>query len=201
MADEKLIQLTLQLPVSELASVTALLEQARQLLTEERPRASAAEVSAQSDSFDETRFQAMLTTSEAAPVPSTQLESSVDRWPEGSSAAANEPSVLRPDAADRTGEAVWQELPLAVSGSSTADSPLSEEPSPAARQEHTDLQAEPLAADAPVFSALPSPGTPGAAAPAPASQYAESQPVLTAEALSLAFRRDDRRYDSGFPLY
>ena len=24
---------------------------------------------------------------------------------------------------------------------------------------------------------------------------------LTAEAVSLAFRRDDRRYDNGFPLY
>lgn len=222
MADEKLIQLTLQLPVSELASVTALLEQLRQLLTEERPRASTAEVSAQSDSFDEARFQAMLLTSPAsAPALSEQPESAVDRGPDESSAAASELPVSRADGADvavEATEAAFGELPLAVSGSPTADSPLSEEPapvidsvlSPAAalgggagspQRESPDLQVEPLTAGVPDFSALASPGASGAAAPSPAPQYPESQPVVTAEALSLAFRRDDRRYDSGFPLY
>lgn len=222
MADEKLIQLTLQLPVSELTSVTALLEQLRQLLTEERPRASTAEVSAQSDSFDEARFQAMLLTSpEAAPVLSAQPESAVDRGSDELPAAAGGLPVSRADDADaaaKATEAAFGELPMAASGFPTTDSPLLEEPSPAAnsalspaaesggkadsaQRESTDLQAEPLTAGVPDFSELASPGTPGAAAPASAPQYPESQSVMTAEALSLAFRRDDRRYDSGFPLY
>lgn len=136
MADEKLIQLTLQLPVSELTSVTALLEQLRQLLTEERPRASTAEVSAQSDSFDEARFQAMLLTSpEAAPVLSAQPESAVDRGSDELPAAAGELPISRADdaaAAAKATEAAFGELPMAASGFPTADSPLSEEPPPVA---------------------------------------------------------------------
>lgn len=195
MAGEKLIQLTLQLPVSELAGVSALLEQVRRLLADGRQQAPA--ISTDSGSFDEARFQAMqqeeaqaapAQAAQAAPAPVQEpIEAGVVYEAEGGSAAAS----AQPDtAAYPASDVLPAALPAAV-----------ELPAAASFRPMEQTQPEAPAAPVPVFTDQPkAPRHPGGEALSAEVPSAAPQPV-TAEALSLAFRRDDRRYDSGFPLY
>lgn len=186
MAEEKLIQLTVQLPASELTGVTTLLEQLRNLLTK---GSSAPDKEQEVNSgFDETRFQ---TLTEAAESPAA------DNLPTAKEFTPAE--VIFSDMPDSQAAALVQFSPV--------DTDIRAETPP-----WDEITAEGLSAAA--ESELPSPAAAGFSVSSgneilhtqhgnsSVERLITTSPApLTAEAVSLAFRRDDRRYDNGFPLY
>ncbi len=222
MEGETLIQLNVQLPVSELGRLAELVGQFHQLMAEGRaaPEPAAAPAAgerSENGSFDPTRFMALQEGNMAPASPDRQ-----SIFP-GQSKAADDPAQET-----STGTDAARSLPPFPPETESAGPSLSnipegvqqqEEPRPnaagtpshfpevdqqargasAGREETERHIPAPSAAGFPVENAveLPSADRSGleeeliTAGPAP----------LTAEAVSLAFRRDDRRYDNGFPLY
>jgi len=186
MAEEKLIQVNLQLPASELAGLTTFVEQLQSLLTlGTQHTAREQEVNT---SFDETRFQSLEETASAA----AEIGSAY-------SGKTVTPEAMLSDISDPKTSAV-------------PDFSTTAEASPLAVTKWSEVTAYALAAA--VEQDLKSPPVAGypvsASSEIPFTQYGNSgmerlitsSPApLTAEAVSLAFRRDDRRYDNGFPLY
>lgn len=193
MTEEKTIRINMELPISELAGVTSLLEQLRQLMADHRQLPAAPTAAEQNASFDAARFQALQEKTESVP--------SLTQGPDG------------PPAASATG--IGTTLPQPEVSAAAADSRIPPPPEmlPArfesfatAENPAQDLRRIPEAAEAaaPAFTEPPEATglsrTASSAASAAEPRSTAAQPV-TAEALSLAFRRDDRRYDNGFPLY
>ena len=187
MAEEKLIQVNLQLPVSELAGLTALMERLEHLLTGSGHPISGEE-QAQNTVFDEARFTALAE--------ETALPTEVGEAFSGEAAAV---------------QIGMTDLPAAV-GQSAPALPDIGEASAADDVQWTALSAAAVTAAA--DGMLPSPPAAGLTVSEgkeiPYTQHGNSSverlitvtpAPLTAEAVSLAFRRDDRRYDNGFPLY
>lgn len=198
MAGEKTIRLNMELPVSELAGVTALLEQLRQLMTDQRQIIPAAAPTEQSTSFDPTRFQTLQQSEADVTASPARIESETAALPTASEA---ESSILssppQPEAAAVTVSAdpAPPEAPT-INGELSIAAEAAELPSEA--QSAAELPASAV----PAFSELSEAVSPKYAADTNAfqSEQPSAHPV-TAETLSMAFRRDDRRYDNGFPLY
>lgn len=209
------IALTIQLPVEELGRLSRLLDQVRQLMTGGAAPAGAGGAEAgESGAFDEARFQSLAAGREAVPPEAAELPQAVSATADLAAAAdpAAPAEVLQAPAAPGPAEA-----PAASEEAGEAAPSDGSPPSPAAPEGGG---AERPEAEAPV---LPSPGEPAAELSAPGAGYEPAaQPPqapggswgnireelafpgpapLTAEAVSLAFQRDDRRYDNGFPLY
>ena len=186
MAEEKLIQVNLQLPASELASLTALAEQLQKLLSVGSQTASLEQE--ENSDFDTGRFHTLENTEKS---PAETAGSSSGEIPTTAIALSDTPKVPDPAISDF---------------SSTIEAPVSEAPL------WSDISAQPFFTE--VEEALPTPSSAGGVIsdvnPLPFTQNGNrtveqlitSAPApLTAEAVSMAFRRDDRRYDNGFPLY
>lgn len=273
MAEEKLIQISLQLPVSELAEVTALVEQIQQLLANNNQVSIPQERGESSRGFDEVRFRELEQTAAAKDrsALSAQPETAEVGFTDVSAGKTREDFSFSEVAAPTSArDHTWQRIqPVSsnVSVESVADTPASLPTAVNDLRSNPPREAEiatPANAPRPNFSAetettvLPeetaadvraaefsskdaiqvrtlqaavetdidpktSPTSveshitvPRTADPTvsdnigtflperqrDAEQLVSAGPApLTAEAVSLAFRRDDRRYDNGFPLY
>lgn len=203
MGEEKMIQVSLQLPVSELAGLTALAERLTGLLTagkqEVREQAAAA-------GFDEARFRELAQDAAGESVPSPASGSEAEKEPTAlSDAAALQLPDLNDMAAAKAAESTLSDIPGVERAQGTGFTELAE-----ARNEGRTLPAEPG-----MDAVKAQPGVPDVVSQVsdgavPYSEHgnsvverlvAEGPAPLTAEAVSLAFCRDDRRYDTGFPLY
>lgn len=223
---EERVQVSIQLPVEQLGRLSLLMEQLSRLLESGSP--TAAGESEASPSFDAARFRELQLTQETerewrgldevagaeAPV-SSQLDVAAVRVEDaaersgaevaGSEVIGQEPEALSTQIPDFP---EMGEIPVASAGAEgrtaeaeTADFRMeSEARVEAVRREVERVEIAATSAAAAVESELPVPSAGRwdglreelvAAGPAP----------LTAEAVSQAFRRDDRRYDRGFPLY
>ena len=197
MKEEKMIRISLQLPVSELAAVSELAEKLRSLM-QGGESYSAPTDGDHNEAFDAERFQALQRT-----------ESTADLSPLPDSRTADVP-VMQEIAAQQEPPTRFEEEAQDMIRSeviSDMDTPPVQQADIAAEIETsweetaavTDDLLLPTSAgfsvsDAdPDFSAkvLQEKEHPAMNAPVP----------LTAESVALAFRRDDRRYDNGFPLY
>lgn len=193
MTEEKTIRINMELPVSELAGVTSLLEQLRQLMADHRQLPAAPTAAEQNASFDAARFQALQEKIESVPSLTQETDG-----PHAASAAEIGGSLPQPEtaaaAADSSIPSPPELLPVRFESFATAENPAQ------------DMRriSEATEAAAPAFTEPPEATgrsrTASSAAFAAEPRSTAAQPV-TAEALSLAFRRDDRRYDNGFPLY
>ena len=226
MGEEKLIQVSVQLPASELGRLSDLMEHVQRLLSMEggqtaSPAADAVEAAmaaaseaAGNAAFDLNRFQALReanaqqawsepVAAEAAPlsleeskppealaVPDTRpMPDSIRQRIDGLELAPEATAAGSPiSGAPEAGEMVWagsfQQAPEAFAA---GEAVWSETPPPPAA-------GFPAAA----LEAAPPAGRMGREEEA---QVIVGPAAVTAEAVSLAFRRDDRRYDNGFPLY
>lgn len=217
------IELTIQLPVEELGRFSQLLEQVRQLMAGGAPYAAASQdEAATSGIFDNDRFQKLSlhqvqteVRTETSPlgVKPTEMaetaEASAARAVFSSLEEASHPAEA-PAQADRSA-ATAQSATEPPQNSSLQDAAESRTDSrseqgeaqlpPDLPQEHRDTpELSVPAAGYDLLSQLPdaSGGSWGGAH----EELAFPGPApLTAEAVSLAFQRDDRRYDNGFPLY
>ena len=218
------IALTIQLPVEELGRLSRLLEQVRQLMAGGSPAAGITEQTERAENplFDSTRFQA-LTPGQAEMEPSAVPElyrGEPLKMAETAEAVSALAEAFSPAEAPRPAQALPQRklsTPPASPPEETQDGEILQDP--------TGGQAETLPEDPeerPSATALPE-GQETPAEPAPSAGYTPASQLpeapggswggvreeltfpgpapLTAEAVSQAFQRDDRRYDNGFPLY
>lgn len=122
---------------------------------------------------------------------------SARREPAGSEAATATGGAVS-NALDAPGgpAAVLESVALPPSPAPAVERPMETIPAPAVAFEHpADIQA----AEGTVSAYFPAPG---GGRLAPVEELVSPGPApLTAEAVALAFQRDDRRYDNGFPLY
>lgn len=211
MEPQERIALTIQLPVEELGRFSQLLEQVRQLMAGGSAAAGdSREEAAENSSFNSVRFQAL-----------SKDQVSME---EQAGTAIEEASAVRadftaPEGAPPTAELLPQvDSPAAVAQMEEtvpSDSTDSQAPSenvadrfpqevdalpipPAENQELQDA-AVPTAGYAPEVQL---PEAPGGSWSGVREELTFPGPApLTAEAVSKAFQRDDRRYDNGFPLY
>lgn len=211
MGNEQTIQISLQLPVSELAGLTALAEHLRALLQTEKHPGISRTAEQENSNFDMTRFRelnndARSSAPEVSSVPEvTAAHSQADSFlppPESADFHANHadspslPDPLAQDLFDIT-EVFSPESaqPLSPSDSSREHEEVSTMPDLSDRNS----PAVPVTAGFSISGDLSAPlsnRTKLWEAPAGPSPIA-----MTAETVSQAFRRDDRRYDNGFPLY
>lgn len=194
MTEEKTIRINMELPVSELAGVTSLLEQLRQLMADHRQLSAAPTAAEQNASFDAARFQALQEKIESV----HPLTQETDGPPADSAVEIGGSLLPQPEttaaAADSSIPSPPKMLPVRFESFATAEKPAQ------------DMRRISEATEAAVPAFTEPPETTGRSRTASSAAFATeprstaAQPV-TAEALSLAFRRDDRRYDNGFPLY
>lgn len=222
MEGETLIQLSVQLPVSELGRLAELVGQLHQLMSEGRAAPEPASAPAtgersENGSFDPTRFMALQEGNMAPASPDRQ-----SIFP-GRSKAADDPAQET-----STGTDAAQPLPSFPSEAGSAGANLSNIPGGVQQQDEprpnaavtpshfpeVDQQARDASAGREETERrIPAPSTAGfpvenavellsAGRSGQEEELITASPApLTAEAVSLAFRRDDRRYDNGFPLY
>lgn len=211
MEPQERIALTIQLPVEELGRFSQLLEQVRQLMADNSAAAGGSrKETAENASFDSAHFQALSkdqvsreeqtgTAIEEASTARAEFTVPEDALPpaellpqaESPAAAAQPEEPLPSDSAD-------SQAPLenAADGFSQEADVL---PIPPAEGQELQAPAVPTAGYAPEVQLPEAPGSSWSGIreeltfPGPAP--------LTAEAVSQAFQRDDRRYDNGFPLY
>lgn len=209
MREEKTIQISLQLPVSELQALTALAQQLRALMEQGREAVPLADAPETNPSFDDARFQELKTSGRAKELSVvSEAEAVIGRTETDIPAPPAEGETIFSEAElpPTRPDILWQsllsaaEIPSAEAALQSAASDISGDDKQYAQDP------APLAADSrhATFTAVTSGDT--AAARAARSAGAESPATatpstLTAEAVSQAFRRDDRRYDNGFPLY
>lgn len=211
MESQERIALTIQMPVEELGRFSQLLEQVRQLMADNSAAAGGSrKETAENASFDSGRFQALS----EDPLP---REEPTGAAIEEASAARAEftipedvlpPAELLPQAESPAAVAQPEEaLP-----SDSADSQVpSENAADGFSQEADALPISPAESQELQAPAVPTAGhAPEVQLPeAPGSSWSgireeltfPGPAPLTAEAVSQAFQRDDRRYDNGFPLY
>ncbi len=211
MGNEQTIQISLQLPVSELAGLTALAEHLRALLQTEKHPGVPKTAEQENSNFDMTRFRelnndARSSAAEVSPVTEvTAVHPQVDSFlspPE--SAGFHTDQVDSPSLPDPLAQNLVNITEVFYPESAQPMSPSD------SSREHKEVS---TAADFSDISPAAVPVTAGfsisgdLSAPLPNRQKlpdapAVSSPVtVTAETVSQAFRRDDRRYDNGFPLY
>lgn len=227
MEERDTLQLSIRLPVEALGRLSRLLEQVAELLEGSGGGRSALSSSvgretASSEHFDGERFASLLRR-EMAPAPTAErAEAPAFSIPEPPVSAGGVPEAAAdgkpvqaprftrqgdPPSARR--EPAGSEAATATGGavSNAPDAPggpaavlesvaLPPSPAPAVAFEHpADIQA----AEGTVSAYFPAPG---GGRLAPVEELVSPGPApLTAEAVALAFQRDDRRYDNGFPLY
>lgn len=168
------VTVSIQLPAGALGQLAQALSAARELLAG-RGTAASSEGAVASGSFDEARFRELALRQEAGAVSSEAAPPEAEGvW------AAEFGGVQAPEAAEVLPAA--EHLP-AASLRAEQMGPVPE--ASTAAGEVTSPLSPPLPQRGGIREELVQEG------PAP----------LTAEAVSLAFRRDDRRYDRGFPLY
>ena len=198
MEPQERIALTIQLPVEELGRFSQLLEQVRQLMADNSAAAGGSrKETAESSSFDSARFQALS----EDPLPREEPTGTAIEEASAARAAFTIPEDLLPPAEPEEplpSDSADSQAPLenAADGFSQEAAPL-----PISPAESQELQAPavPTAGHAPEVQLPEAPGSSWSGVreeltfPGPAP--------LTAEAVSQAFQRDDRRYDNGFPLY
>ena len=187
MDSRELMQVSIQLPVSELGRLSALMEQVQQMLSGGERSAAAAMDSGQSSSFDPNRFQELTQAAGAGweiaaqEVEAASITAALSKLSEPS-AAEIPPLSESGDPVSASGERHWQDME-AASHRAVVEQALTTPLSAGVTIENAgDLTpAQPWKAEEKLVAAGPAP--------------------LTAQAVSLAFQRDDRRYDNGFPLY
>lgn len=211
MRDEHTIQISLQLPVSELAGLTALAEHLRALLQTEKHPGVSKTAEQENSNFDMTRFReldndARSSAAEISPVTeATAVHPQVDSFlPPPESARFHTDQVGSPSLPDTLVQDLFK-----ITEDFSPEGNRQASPSDISR-EHEEMFS---AADGPERNPLAIPVTAGSpisgdlSTPLPnrtklRETPAVSSPVtVTAETVSQAFRRDDRRYDNGFPLY
>lgn len=211
MEPQERIALTIQLPVEELGRFSQLLEQVRQLMADNSAAAGGSrKETAENVSFDSAHFQALSkdpVSSEEQTGTAIEEASAVRAEftvPEDVlSPAELLPQEESPAAAAQPKETVPSDSADSQAPSENAADGFSQEaaPLPISPAESQELQASavPTAGYAPEVQLPEAPGSSWSGIreeltfPGPAP--------LTAEAVSQAFQRDDRRYDNGFPLY
>ena len=205
MREEQTIQIQLQLPVSELAGLTTLAEHLRVLLQSEQKPTVSRTGEQENSHFDITRFRELNSapsSTSPAVLPAQSRDERVTDDSESTGFQTDRANDL-PLSALQTREPVDStEIFYPESMRQTppsAPSPEAKKVSPAADRTDND----PTAASV-IVNSLPSDisnfsrprqqeFSDTSASPATSS--------VTAETVSQAFRRDDRRYDNGFPLY
>ena len=187
MAEEKLIRVNLQLPASELAGLTALMERLERLLAG-NSHPVGGEEQARNTGFDETRFSALA---EEAALPTEVGEAF------SGDAAAVQVGMTDLPATESQSESAFPDIGEATAAGDVQWAALSAAAVTAAAD--GGLPA-PSAAGLTVSEIEQLPYTRHGNSSVERLMTADPAP-LTAEAVSLAFRRDDRRYDNGFPLY
>lgn len=219
------IALTIQLPVEELGRLSRLLDQVRQLMAAGAAPAGAPQAEAEAGgAFDSGRFQELAmrqAQAEAGPEPA-QLPTEplgMAEVREAASATADLTAAADPAAPAEASQPPAApgpaEAPAASEEAGEAAPSDGSPPSPAAPEgggpEGAEAEALPVPEERAAELSAPGAGYEPAAQPPQApggswggirEELAFPGPApLTAEAVSLAFQRDDRRYDNGFPLY
>ena len=186
MADEKLIQVNLQLPASELAGLTALAEQLQKLLSVGSQ--SATGETEKNTAFDADRFHAMENAENVSAETGVAFSGQL---PTAEMVVSDIPGAQ---------EAETPDFPEIKDTASVEIPPWAEVAAAALSRTVDGVIPAPPSAEATVsdIGALPS----SQHGNSTVERLITSAPApLTAEAVSMAFRRDDRRYDNGFPLY
>lgn len=207
MEAQKLIQVSIQLPASELGRLSSLLEQFQRVLASGQAEAgtiaqgSTAAERGENASFDQTRFSALSDVTEtrsSAPVQAVSVQASAETDAAAPASAAYDLLRQLPEAAAFSGPTLSE---LSAEPEQDALPPFRPVPDvPAIRfAAGASGDAPPSAGFAVADSAE---GTSGVGAMGIEERLTAAGPApLTAEAVSQTFRRDDRRYDNGFPLY
>ncbi len=219
------IALTIQLPVEELGRLSRLLDQVRQLMAAGAAPAGAPQAEAEAGgAFDSGRFQELAirqAQAEAWPEPAQPPAEPLGmaEVPEAASATAAPAAAADPAApaeAPQPPAAPGPEEAPAVPEEAGEAAPSDGSPPPPAAPEGggpegAEAEALPFPEERAEGLSAPGAGYEPAAQPPQApggswggirEELAFPGPApLTAEAVSLAFQRDDRRYDNGFPLY
>ncbi len=202
--------LQIQLPVSALGTLARLLEQVQRLTVEQKGRAEAD----QGSSFDPERFRILAAASavkaDAAPLP------------EPSAAVLSPPAAGRAQVSDEDTSNDLRRVPAEPDKEAPPDhetAQISEAgPEDAAAVGATpgagDEASDAVSAAGPAETVSPEsapavgaavgggPDQPHGGHMAMVEELVTAGPApLTAQAVSMAFQRDDRRYDAGFPLY
>lgn len=220
MAEERLIQLSVQLPVSELGRLTELAGQIHRLIAlsgavgAQGNATAAVSESGENKAFDLSRFLAVRE-SAAPPVSQQGQAAGVEQMRANitdasavlTSADGDYPSLFPPQ-----GEAPLEKGLNRLDGPQPGMNAAPAIPAPPAHSPAA-LEDTPGRPAAQVGSALPDPAAPWLPAGEAGKQplfgrtgaeealISAAPAPLTAESVSLTFRRDDRRYDNGFPLY
>lgn len=211
MEPQERIALTIQLPVEELGRFSQLLKQVRQLMADNSAAAGGSrKETAENVSFDSAHFQAL------SKDPVSSEEQTGTAIEEASAVRAEftvpedvlSPAELLPQ--EESPAATVQPEETIPSDSADSQAP-SENAADGFSQEADLLPISPAESQELQASAVPTAGhTPEVQLPEdPGSSWSgireeltfPGPAPLTAEAVSQAFQRDDRRYDNGFPLY
>lgn len=210
MKEEKTIQISLQLPVSELQTLTSLAQQLQALMNQGRNSIPAASGTETNPGFDAARFQELSANERTAELTAlSDPETVIERAETHISAALSEGETVfsDPEAPLSQGDIPREPLLTAEESSTVETARQADFPefSGTDSQRHQEPAAAAPESRYPPFPSVTS--QPEGAATAARAVQSAADPVaaapstLTAEAVSQAFRRDDRRYDNGFPLY
>lgn len=211
MADEKLIQISFQIPASELTGITALVEQIRELLTagKQKPTTSG-EIESNTD-FDEARFQKLTGASISADLPAVSQQPETAEFSFSDIPAADSSGTFSFSTLESTSSRnalLWQQLQTDTVRASAESDLIVDTLKADAEADifvgslRTSAEKEMVTPPTADFAVSSNISTFLPERQRDAEQLLSAGPApLTAEAVSLAFRRDDRRYDNGFPLY